>query len=97
MYCPVLYTSLSNHSLSLGKASNLKIISVISYNGLFVPKYHGLTRTCQNESYITYKTHIWDLKMGGDIGRAAVLGGAVLRGTTVHSKANTRGTHFPLI
>ena len=48
-------------------------------------------------SHITYKTLIWDLKMGGDIGRAAVLGGAVLRGTTVHSKANTRGTHFPLI
>ena len=36
------------------------------------------------ESYITYKTHIWDLKMGSGIGRAAVLGGAVLRGTTVH-------------
>ena len=26
------------------------------------------------ESYIAYKTHIWDLKMGGGIGRAAVLG-----------------------
>ena len=35
------------------------------------------------ESYITYKTLIWDLKMGGGIGRAAVLGGAVLGGTTV--------------
>ena len=27
------------------------------------------------ESYITYKTLIWDLEMGGGIGRAAVLGG----------------------
>ena len=27
------------------------------------------------ESYITYKTLIWDLKMGGGIGREAVLGG----------------------
>ena len=35
------------------------------------------------ESYITYKTRIWDLKRGSGIGRAAVLGGAVLRGTTV--------------
>ena len=33
--------------------------------------------------YKKYKTHIWDLKMGGGIERAAVLGGAVLRGTTV--------------
>ena len=30
--------------------------------------------------YLTYKTLIWDLKMGGGIGRAAVL-----RGTTVTS------------
>ena len=29
--------------------------------------------------YIT-KTLIWDLKMGGGIGREAILGGAVLRG-----------------
>ena len=32
------------------------------------------------ESYITYKTLILDLKMGGGIGRAAVLAGAVLGG-----------------
>ena len=39
------------------------------------------------ESYITYKTHIWDLKMGSGIGRAAALGGGgVLRGTTVQMK-----------
>ena len=30
--------------------------------------------------YITNKTHIWDLKMGGGIGRTAVLREAVLRG-----------------
>ena len=27
------------------------------------------------ESYITYKTLVWDLKMAGGIGRAAVFGG----------------------
>ena len=31
------------------------------------------------ESYITYKTLIWDLKLGGGMG-AVVLGGAVLGG-----------------
>ena len=30
--------------------------------------------------YITYKTLIWDLEMGGGIGVEAVLGGAVLGG-----------------
>ena len=30
------------------------------------------------ESYITYKTLIWDLKMGGGIGREAVLRGATV-------------------
>ena len=39
------------------------------------------------ESYITYKTLIWDLEMGGGIGGGgeAVLGGAVLGGTTVYT------------
>ena len=41
------------------------------------------------ESYITYKTLIWDLKMGGGIGREAVLGWAVLRGTTVFRKMDS--------
>ena len=47
----------------------------------------GNRRYC--ESYITYKTLIWDLEMGGGIGEGeavlggAVLGGAVLGGATV--------------
>ena len=42
------------------------------------------------ESYITYKTLIWDFKMGRGIGRVAVLGGAVLRGMTVYRSLGTR-------
>ena len=46
------------------------------------------------ESYITYKTLIWDLEMGGGIGRAAVLGGAVFGGAVLGG-AVLRGTTVP--
>ena len=35
------------------------------------------------ESYITYKTLIWDLKMGGGIGRGGIGGGGGGGGTVV--------------
>ena len=36
------------------------------------------------ESYITFKTLIWDLEVGSGIGGEAVLGGAVLGGRLYH-------------
>ena len=57
-----------------------------------IPPISGLTKKRRyseiggigsHNSYLTYKTLIWDLEMGGGIGGEAVLGGAVLGGTTV--------------
>ena len=49
------------------------------------------------ESYITYKTFIWDLEMSGGIKGEGVLEGAVLGGTTVvKRKVGSSVPRFPL-